>query len=218
MRLAGLVTIVSVAVICRPASRRVRPSEAARATADAAPAQAPSTPAVDAGAHPDPTGARVCATDADCREPGRRGRCFTPALAAQYTQAFRDCSEGRAWRAAHAPGTCVFDECRDADAPGGDTCGPGQRCGTLDMVPFPQRVCVTATCASDAQCRRAAGGRCASYLAGGHCVRGGWACSYASDPCAPRDPQRMCPVRRGMLVYCAPRGGRFQCVEEPAVP
>lgn len=162
--------------------------------------------------------ARPCTTDADCREPGRRGRCFTEALDAQYTQAFRDCPEGRAWREAHRPGTCVFDECNDRNGPGEDGCGPGRRCGTLDMVPFPQRVCVVAECTSDRQCRRQAGGRCASYLAGGRCVPGGWACSYPSDPCAPRDPHRMCPVRPGVLSFCAPRGGRFQCVEQPAVP
>jgi hypothetical protein len=93
------------------------------------------------------------------------------------------------------------------------------RCGTLDMVPFPQRVCVRSACRYDSDCRRTSGGRCASYLAAGRCQRGGFACSYPSDACGPRDPQRMCPYHDGMITFCAPNGanGRFVCVDEPAV-
>ncbi len=174
---------------------------------------------VDAVAAPVIAQATVpCVTDQDCRGLGRPGaRCFTPGLAAQYTQAFNDCAAGSSWRGQHEPGTCVFDECRPDDAPSGDTCGESLRCGTLDMVPFPQRVCVPASCRGDYECRRHPIGRCASFLNAGRCMPGGWACSYPSDPCVPRDPHRMCPVVPGMLNYCAPRNGRFSCVQEGAI-
>jgi hypothetical protein len=217
-RLAVLAVITAVA--CRPTGTDRRTFAAPRVRADGTTAgdgvparTAPPAPRPDASTTPVASGP-PCATDDDCRVPGRRGRCFNAGLAAQYTQAFRDCAEGRAWREAHAVGTCVFDDCRD-DASTGDTCGPGQRCGTLEMVQFPQRVCLAAACTADRQCRRAALGHCASYLAAGHCTRGGWACSYPHDRCAPRDPVRMCPVHPGMWTFCAPRIGRFACVDEP---
>ncbi len=157
-----------------------------------------------------------CEHDEDCARRGRRGRCFSRGLLAQYTQAFRDCPEGRAWRDTHAVGTCVYDECRD-DGPSGDTCAAGTRCAMLEMVPFPRRVCTTAQCTSDRECRHSGLGTCAAYLAGGRCARGGWSCSYPRDVCAPRDPVRMCPVRPGLIAFCAPRDGRFTCVDEPAI-
>lgn len=217
---ALLVTVATSAAGHRPARRRPTP----RAPVGIQPAQGdagvPAAPGPSFIGPPISSGGQACVVDSDCRPPGRGvffGRCFTPGMAAQYTQAFRDCPEGRAWRDTHSPGTCVIDECRDSTARGGDTCGPGRRCGTLDMVPFPQRVCVSATCENDLQCRREVFGRCAGYIAAGHCQRGGWACSYPSDPCAPRDSVRMCPVQTGMLGFCSPQAGRFSCVQEPVV-
>jgi hypothetical protein len=231
MRAVALFALAVAAGLGIPAvlsHARAPDSPATRAARDHHHASAPDAGAsgaagmvLDAGA-PDGGGATAaaipCAEDADCRGAGRHGHCFTAGLAAQYTQAFHDCEAGARWRAAHAPGTCVFDECTDETARGGDGCPPGRRCGTLDMVPFPQRVCLDAACDSDVACRREGGGRCASYLAAGRCRPGGWACSYPHDPCAPRDAERMCPVHPGLLPFCAPRDGRFRCVDEPAVP
>ena len=220
---AFLVTVLTSATVHRAARRRPfrwrRPAATQPIAADAGvPVQAPGPSFIGP---PISSGGRGCVDDSDCRPPGRgvfhSGRCFTAGIAAQYTQAFRDCPDGRTWRDTHSPGTCVIDECRDSTARGGDTCGPGRRCGTLDMVPFPQRVCVSAQCENDFQCRREVFGRCAGYIAGGRCQRGGWACSYPSDACAPRDSVRMCPVQSGMLGICSPQGGRFACVQEPVI-
>jgi hypothetical protein len=218
----ALVVILAAPFAHRRIARHARHGETrASAGADAADASArgPSDAAVVQlpGLQP-ASNVIACTSDSECRATGRPGaHCFTAAMAAQYTQAFHDCAAGSSWRAQHEPGTCVFDECRPDDAPGGDTCGDGLRCGTLDMVPFPQRVCVPASCHGDYECRRHPGGRCASFFNAGRCLPGGWACSYATDPCIPRDPRHMCPVVPGMLNYCAPRNGRFSCVQEPAI-
>lgn len=224
MRRAGWIALVLILVAIplahRALAQRSRGASRRPDAPRAAPPDAQSRPRVaDATAVPVVATVSVpCVSDVDCRGLGRPGaRCFTPALAAQYTQAFNDCAGGSGWRAQHTPGTCVFDECRPDDTPGGDTCGLALRCSTLDMIPFPQRVCVPSTCRNDFECRRHPLGRCASFLNAGRCMPGGWACSYPSDPCIPRDPHRMCPVVPGMLNYCAPRNGRFSCVQEPAI-
>jgi hypothetical protein len=206
----ALVTVIALSTLalCRTGSRSRSPDRPPRALSDAAPA------ATDATATP---AANTCTEDSDCHEGAHHGRCFTPGLAAQYTQAFRDCPEASRWRASHSPGTCIYDQCREETERHPDSCPAGQRCGTLDMNPFPQRVCVTSACTSDSQCRREIGGHCASYLSAGHCIHGGWACSYPHDPCAPRDGERMCPVHPRFVPFCAPRNGRFACVDEPAV-
>ena len=209
-------TIITLPLVHREITRRRQANAQSTVHADAG-----ATRPIDRDVARIPSGqnlAVVCTTDADCRGIGFPGaHCFTPSLAAQYTQAFHDCAAGSSWRGQHEPGTCLFDECRPDDAPAGDTCGEGLRCGTLDMVPFPQRVCVPASCRSDFDCRRHPGGRCASFFNAGRCLPGGWACSYPGDPCGPRDPHRMCPVVPGMLNYCAPRNGRFSCVQDTAI-
>lgn len=150
-----------------------------------------------------------CRTDADCGG----AWCFTPELDAQYSRVFRDCVNGRAWRARRRLYTCIRPGCvRDADCP------QGQRCGDVQMLPFPQRACLPAGCASASQCRARPRGQCVQYVTGTHCEHGGWACSYESDPCAPRDVDRRCPSQPGMIAYCVPRDGRFRCVYEGAPP
>lgn len=177
-------------------------------------------PALEAG-HPTPdaavaeggAGARHgmrCEVDADCRAGGRRGTCFTASLAAQYTQSFARCGDAARWREAHAPGTCLFDECSDDP----NSCPSGQRCATLLMVHVPERRCLPAECDSDAQCHARGVGHCVAYPPPGRCQHGGWACSYPQDRCAPRDARRVCPVEHGTVSYCAPEHGRFRCVQE----
>lgn len=146
-------------------------------------------------------------SDADCRD----GICLTPAIDAQYSRVFRDCTNGRVWRERHRLYTCVFAGCAtDQDCP------LGQRCGEAAMVPFPQRACVPAGCRSAMDCRAHARGQCVAFVAAAHCEVGGWACSYETDECAPRDVSRRCPMRPGVIVRCVPVRGRFRCVEEGA--
>lgn len=94
-------------------------------------------------------------------------------------------------------------------------CPAGQRCADIQMLPFPQRACVPATCRTMWDCRRGRFGRCAEYISGAQCTIGGWACSYPADPCAPQDHTRLCPPQPGMIARCVPRNGRFGCVYEP---
>ncbi len=149
---------------------------------------------------------RPCTTDDDCPS----GRCFNDNLEAQYSRALRDCADARAWRAGRRLGTCVVDACaRDADCPA------GQRCGTAQMVPFPQRVCLPAGCRTPGLC--AAHGRfgqCYPYLAGRPCEHGGWACSFPDDACSPAEATRRCRPVDGHIAYCIPVNGRFRCVRD----
>ena len=97
---------------------------------------------VDAGPPPSsipmPPGTDIlCFTDAEC--PG--GYCFTSGMEAQYSRVFRDCPDGRAWRATHRLNTCLQPGCRNDGE-----CPPGHRCADTQMLPFPQRACVPATC------------------------------------------------------------------------
>jgi hypothetical protein len=154
-----------------------------------------------------------CQSSNDCRLPGRRGRCFTQGYSAQYTQSFQSCPEAGAWREQHEPGTCVFDECTDDSS-----CESGTRCATLDMMPYPQRVCVPSECSRSSDCRLHGGGTCRAYVSSGRCRPGGWACNYPSDPCSPGNPRKRCPYQRGFIGFCVPREGHFTCVQEPAVP
>lgn len=178
---------------------------------DAGPTDVADAP-VDAGPPPSsipmPPGTETpCATDEQC--PGG-GYCFTEGMEAQYSRVFRDCPDGRAWRATHRVGTCLRAGCQ-AD----EECAAGQRCADIQMLPFPQRACVPATCRTMWDCRRQRFGRCVEYVSGAQCTIGGWACSYPGDPCAPQDHARLCPPRAGMIARCVPRNGRFGCVYEP---
>lgn len=150
-----------------------------------------------------------CNTDADCP----RGYCFTEELEAQFSRAFRDCENGRLWRARHRLHTCIHPACT-ADS----ECPAGHRCADSHMAPFPQRVCLPAGCMNPFQCNRFSGGTCATYVVGTHCEHGGWNCSYPSDTCAPHDISRRCPPQSGMIGYCVPREGRFRCVYESPPP
>ncbi|MDB4928437.1 MAG: hypothetical protein JWM10_921 [Myxococcaceae bacterium] len=148
----------------------------------------------------------LCFTDVEC--PG--GYCFTSGMEAQYSRVFRDCPDGRAWRATHRVNTCLRAGCQsDAECP------PGNRCADVQMLPFPQRACVPATCRTQWDCRRGRLGRCLEYVSGAQCTIGGWACSYPGDACAPQNYARLCPPRPGMIARCVPRNGRFGCVYEP---
>ena len=151
-----------------------------------------------------------CQTDDDCRE----GLCLTPAIDAQYSRVFRECPNGRAWRERHRLYTCVRPGCT-SDA----QCQRGARCAEPAMLPFPQRACVTAGCVTAADCRARARGQCVAFVAAAHCGPGGWACSYPTDECAPRDVDRRCPPSAGSITRCVPSEGRFRCVSErPAEP
>jgi hypothetical protein len=148
----------------------------------------------------------LCLTDAECPD----GYCFTSGMEAQYSRVFRDCPDGRAWRATHRLNTCLRAGCRsDAECP------PGNRCADIQMLPFPQRACVPATCRTQWDCRRRRLGRCVEYISGMQCTPGGWACAYPGDECAPQDHTRLCPPQDGMIARCVPRNGRFGCVYEP---
>ena len=147
-----------------------------------------------------------CATDADCPN----GFCFTPGMEAQFSRVFRDCQDGQAWRATHRLNTCFRAACTTDEE-----CPPGNRCADIQMLPFPQRACVPATCHTMWDCRRGRFGQCREYVSGRQCSVGGWACSYPSDPCAPQDYARLCPPHAGMIARCVPRNGRFGCVYEP---
>lgn len=148
----------------------------------------------------------LCLTDAECPD----GYCFTSGMEAQYSRVFRDCPDGRAWRATHRLNTCLRAGCRsDAECP------PGNRCADIQMLPFPQRACVPATCRTQWDCRRRRLGRCVEYISGMQCTPGGWACAYPGDECAPQDHTRLCPPQEGMIARCVPRNGRFGCVYEP---
>lgn len=157
---------------------------------------------------PIPTSPDVpCQRDADCRG----GLCLTPSIDAQYSRVFRDCVNGRAWRAQHRLYTCVLPACTSDEA-----CPRGMRCGEAAMLPFPQRACVPAQCSSAWDCRAHARGQCLPFVAAAHCEPGGWACSYESDECAPRDVDRRCPARPGVITRCVPVNGRYRCVAEGA--
>jgi len=149
---------------------------------------------------------RPCASDEDCPS----GRCFNANLEAQYSRALRDCPDARAWRMGRRLGTCVVDACaRDADCPA------GRRCGTPQMVPFPERVCLPTNCRGPGIC--AAHGRigqCYPYLAGRPCEHGGWACSFPDDECSPAEVARRCRPVDGHIAYCIPVRGRFRCVHD----
>jgi len=178
---------------------------------DAGPADTGLVEVVDAGPPPSsipmpPATTTACETDAQCPD----GYCFTAGMEAQYSRVFRDCPDGRAWRATHPVNTCLRAGCQ-AD----DQCPTGHRCADVQMLPFPQRACVPATCRTQWDCRRQRFGRCVEYVSGAQCTIGGWACAYPSDPCAPQDHTRLCPARPGMIARCVPRNGRFGCVYEP---
>ncbi len=200
------VLLAALAVTVAAACRRPRPG--VRAAVDASVLDVPvvDVPIPEASVALPPSGPEACATDADC--PG--GYCFTEGLEAQYSRVFRDCPDGVAWRATHPLHRCLRAGCRsDAE------CAAGTRCADVQMLPFPQRTCVPATCRTQWDCRARVFGRCLEYLSGRQCTPGGWACSYPVDQCAPQDHTRPCPPRPGMIARCAPRNGRFGCVYEP---
>jgi hypothetical protein len=147
-----------------------------------------------------------CVTNEDC--PSRL--CFNANLEAQYSRALRDCPDARGWRAGRRLGTCVVDACaRDADCPA------GQRCGSTQMVPFPQRTCLPAGCRTPGICTaHGRVGQCFPYLAGRPCEHGGWACSFPDDECSPVEAARRCRATDGHIAYCIPVRGTFRCVHD----
>lgn len=202
-RLAALLLALSLPEACRRPTPVTRDAAVAVRVTRTPPRDVEPTPTIPIPGGPDVP----CQSDADCRG----GMCFTPAVDAQYSRVFRDCANGRAWRARHRLYTCLRPGCtRDED------CARGMRCGEPAMVPFPQRTCVPAGCNSAWDCRRHARGQCVAFVESAHCEPGGWACSYEVDECAPRDVDRRCPQRPGVITRCVPVHGRFRCVAEGA--
>jgi hypothetical protein len=204
----GSVIAACLVTACeRPAARGERPDATVPAlTPDAA--RSTEVPAPPRGFSPDVAvvEGQPCAEDRDCPS----GRCFNEGLEAQYSRTLRDCPDARAWRDGRRLGTCVVDDCaRDSDCPA------GQRCATPQMLPFPQRVCLPASCRGAGVC---AGfgrvGQCFPYLAGRPCEHGGWACSFPDDACSPVEVGRRCRPVGGHIAYCIPVRGRFRCVRE----